>query len=94
MPRDLPLGRSWLTDELKGGRNGLNRHGSVPFTYWLRLRVEGTVRSVVSGFGLGGGEHVEGGVQAPVVEPVGPGHGRELDLPRWLIARGDGGSGC
>ena len=26
------------------------------------------------------GEHPEGGVQAPVVEPVEPGHGRELDF--------------
>jgi hypothetical protein len=47
----------------------------------------------VSGLGFDGGEHAEAGVQAPVVEPVDPGHGRELDVAEVLERAGVEGAG-
>jgi site-specific recombinase XerC len=66
----------------------------VPLSYWLRLRVEGSGCSVVSGLGFGGGEHAEGGVQAPMVEPVDPGHRGELDVADVLQRAGVEGAGA
>ena len=44
-------------------------------------------------FVLGGGVHPQGGVQASVVVPVDPGHGRELDVaqgPQGLVVEDPG----
>jgi len=66
----------------------------VPFSYWLRLLLDGSGCSVVGGLGFGGGKHAEAGVQAPMVEPVDPGHGRELDVGEVLQRAGVERSGA